>query len=130
MKTLLLIPLAVSIAMAAAAGLCRWAGLPPHMPDLLAAAVVAVITAELAVLPAFVLRKSEPVKLAQAALGGTVLHLLLTIFLAAAVMVARGVDLAKPFVYWLIGAYWLSLALLVWAIIGLVPRGQIKAKRI
>jgi hypothetical protein len=127
-KTLVLVPVAVAAALACAGGLCRLMGLPPHGRDLLTAAAVAAVAAEAALIPALLLRRSEPVKIAQAALGGTVLHLLLTIFLAAAVMVARVVEPAGPFVYWLTGAYWLSLALLVWALIGLARRSPVKAK--
>jgi|GEM_PF-1759361 len=119
MKTLILIPLAIGIVLATAAGLCSLAGAPPHGRDLLIAALVAAIAAEAAVIPAVLLRKSEPVKQAQAALGGTVLHLMLTILLAAAVMVARVVESGQSFVYWLTGAYWLSLATLVWALMRL-----------
>jgi hypothetical protein len=129
MKTLLLIPLTVLAALAAAAGLCRLAGLSPHERDLFTAAAVVVIAAELAVLPAWMLRKSEPVTRAQAALGGTVVHLLLTIFMAAAVMVAKVVEPNGPFVYWLTGAYWLSLAMLVWGLSKLAaPRHQPKPR--
>ncbi|MGA2230376.1 MAG: hypothetical protein ABSH22_05705 [Tepidisphaeraceae bacterium] len=119
MKTLIIIPLFVTAALAAAAMLCRMAGIPLHGRDLMTAAAVAVVAAEIAMIPAWMFRRSEPVTLAQAALGGTVLHLMLTIMLAAAVMVARVVEPAAPFVTWLIGAYWLSLAMLVWGLIGL-----------
>src|SRR5271170_7136675 len=123
MKTLLLIPGAVGVALAAAAELCRLVGLPPHGRDLL----IAVIVAEAALLPALLLRRAEPAQRAQAALGGTVIHLLLTIFMAAAVMVAKVVEPAGPFVYWLTGAYWLSLAMLVWSLIGIARGKQAKS---
>jgi hypothetical protein len=126
MKTLLLIPGAVGAALAAAAALCRMAGLPPHGRDLLIAAIVAVIAAEAALLPALFLRRAEPAQRAQAALGGTVIHLLLTIFMAAAVMVAKVVEPAGPFVYWLTGAYWLTLGMLVWSLIGIARGTQAK----
>jgi len=129
MKTLILIPFAVAVALAAAAGLCTLAGLPPHGRDLLTAAIVAVLAAELALIPAWLMRKSEPVKLAQAALGGTVVHLLLTIFMAAAVVVAKVVEPTGPFVYWITGAYWLSLAMLVWGLITLVPKQPAKVRQ-
>jgi hypothetical protein len=122
MKMLLLIPVAVATALAAAAGLGRMIGMAPSGRDLLAAACVSILAAELALLPAWVLRRAEPVTLAQAALGGTVLHLLLMIALSAAVMAAKIVDPHGPFVYWLMGAYWASLGMLVWGLIGIVPK--------
>ena len=121
MKTLLLIPLAVGAALAAAAALCRLAGLPPHGRELLIAAIVAVIAAEAAFVPALLFRRASAVTQAHAALGGTVVHLLLTIIMAAAVMVARVVEPSGPFVFWLTGAYWLSLAMLVWSLIAIAP---------
>jgi len=129
MKTLLLIPMVVSIALAAAYLLCRLAGLAPHEHDLIAAAIVAVVAAELAMLPAWLLRRSqEPVVRAQAALGGTVLHLVLTIMLAAAIMTARVVEPNAPFAFWLTGAYWLSLGALVWGLLAFTPGRQVGRK--
>ncbi|HUB24403.1 MAG TPA: hypothetical protein VL992_03160 [Tepidisphaeraceae bacterium] len=128
MKTLILIPIVVASALAAAAGLCRLAGVPLHGRDLLLAAGVAVVAAEAGMIPAILLRRSDPELRAQAALGGTVVHMLLTILIATAVMVARVVEPATPFVVWLTGAYWLSLGLLVWGLIGLAARQPVKAK--
>ncbi len=129
MKTLLLIPLVVGVALAAAAGLCRLAGLAPHERDLIAAAIVAVIAAEAAMLPAFLLRRSdEPVVRAQAALGGTVLHLVLTIMLASAIMIARVVEPNAPFAYWLVGAYWMSLGTLVYGLLAVAPNRPVASK--
>jgi hypothetical protein len=121
MKTLILIPIAVALALAGAAVLCLMAGLPPHTHDLATAAVVAVVAAEVGLLPAWAMRRAEPVKQAQAALGGTVLHMFLTILLGAAVVVAKVVEPREPFVYWLTGAYWTSLAMLVWGLVRLLP---------
>ncbi len=129
MKTLLLIPLVVGLALAAAAGLCKLAGLAPHERDLIAAAIVAVLAAEVAILPAWLLRRNdEPVVRAQAALGGTVLHLVLTIMLASAIMIARVVEPNAPFAYWLTGAYWLSLGALVWGLLAFAPGRQVSRK--
>jgi len=124
MKTLLLIPLVVGAALAAAAAICRLAGLAPHERDLIVAAVVVVVAAEAAFLPAWLLRRGSPATQAQAALGGTVVHLLLTILMAAAVMVARVVEPSSSFAFWLTGAYWLSLALLVWSLTAISPGRQ------
>jgi hypothetical protein len=121
MKTLLLIPLAVAAVLAAAAGLCALLGLPMHGHDLVTAAVVAIVAAELALLPAWAVRRREQATFAQLALGGTVLQMMLTVLLATAVSIARVVEPQGPFVFWLTGAYWLSLAMLVWALLSMMP---------
>jgi hypothetical protein len=128
MKTLILIPVAVAIVLAGAEAVCLVAGLPLHMRELATAAVVAMVAAEVGLLPSWAMRRAEPVKQAQAALGGTMLHLFLTILLGAAVMVANVVEPREPFVYWLIGAYWTSLGLLVWGLVRLLPSRRPIAK--
>jgi hypothetical protein len=50
-----------------------------------------------------------------------VVHFLLTILLAVAVTVAKVVEPGGTFIYWLTGAYWFSLAMLVWGLLGIVP---------
>jgi hypothetical protein len=121
MKLLLLIPLTVTAALAAAEVVCRLAGLQSHLRDLVTAGVVAVVAAEAAMILVYSLRKSSPVIVAQAALGGTVVHFLLTILLAVALTVAKVVEPGGAFIYCLTGAYWFSLAMLVWGLLGIVP---------
>lgn len=121
MKTLTLIPLTVAAALGAVAVLCRLGAWHVHGKEALLAGVISVMAAEAAVLPAWTLRRSDPALFAQAALGGTVLHLILTILLAA-VAIAANIGLAhEPFVYWLIAAYWVTLAALVWALLSFLP---------
>lgn len=122
MKAMLIIPITVLGALAAAAGMCVLAGVQPHGRDLLLAAIVAIAAAEVGLAPMLLLRSTEPTTRAQVALGGTVAHMLITILLAAAVMVGRVVEPATPFVLWLIGAYWISLALLVKTLIVVLSR--------
>jgi len=128
MKTLFLIPSVVGAVLAAAAGICRMVGLAPHERDLIAAAVIVVIAAEAAMVPAWLARRTEPATRAQVALGGTVLHLLLTIMLAAAIMVSRVVEPNGSFALWLTGAYWLSLGMLVWGLVSIGSGRQLSRK--
>jgi hypothetical protein len=128
MKTLIVIPIVVAAALAAAGGLCRLAGVPLHGRDLFLAAAVAVVAAEAGMIPAILLRRNDPSIRAQAALGGTVMHMLLTILMASAVMVAKVVEPSAPFVLWLTAAYWLSLVLLVRGLIRLAAPNPLNAK--
>jgi hypothetical protein len=126
MKALILIPLSVVAALAAGAGICILAGARPPWSDVVVAAAVAIIAAEVGILPAVALRHSSPGRLAQAALGGTLLHLLLAVLLAAAAVAAGIVNSHGPFVWWLTGAYWTSLAVLVWGLLKIAPgRGML-----
>jgi len=118
MKTLVIIPVGVSAALIAAAAVMRLAGLPAHGRELAIAALVVIVAAEAGAMPAILLRNStEPTFRAQAALGGTVLHMLLTIALAGAVVGLKLVDMSHEFAYRLTGAYWASLVTLCWVLL-------------
>jgi hypothetical protein len=117
MKILLTIPIIVTVALAAAAGMCWMVGVPPHGKDLVLAAAVAVVAAELGLLPAALMRRGEPALRAQLALGGTVVQMIVTILMAVAVMTAKVVEPRQPFVFWLTGAYWVALAGLCWSLV-------------
>jgi hypothetical protein len=121
MKTLTLIPLLVAAALGAVAVLCRLGGVSVHGKEAILAGVISAMAGEAALVPSFVLRRSDATQYAQAALGGTVLHLILTILMAV-VVIGAGTGAAKePFVYWLIAAYWTTLAALVWAMVSMMP---------
>lgn len=130
LKTLLLIP-AVLLPVAALA----WAipvalGRTAHARDLLAAAAVCLASAELALLPAVLLRRSEPATLSQAALAGTALHMFLALILTAVAWVAHLVVDKKSFLFLLLAFFWVALIVLVLAMVGLIRRaGQPLARQ-
>jgi hypothetical protein len=120
MKTLIFIPLSLAVMAALMAVVCRIARLDVGNREALFAVIIAAFAAEIAFLPAWLAQKSESVRFAQAALGGTLLHLFITFVLGAALLLAKFV-LPQPFVYWLLGAYWISLSVLVVALLKLSP---------
>ena len=117
MKTLFAIPVIVGTALLIAASICRIIGVPPHARELVDAAIIAVVAAEAGLVPSLLIGRQEPSTKAQVALGGTVVHLILTIFMAVAVMTAKVVESSETFVFWLTAAYWASLAALCWSLV-------------
>jgi len=88
----------------------------PHLRELAYATAITFVSAELSLLPAALARRASPVALFQAAFGGTVLHLLLTLALgAAANSLAAGID-RRIFLFLLLGLYWFSLIFVVTAL--------------
>jgi hypothetical protein len=124
LKTLLLIP-AVLIPLAALA----WAvpaalGRTASARDLAAAAVICLLSAEFALLPAVLLRKSGPAVISQAALAGTAIHMFLGLLLAALAWVAHLIVDKKSFLFLLLAFFWVSLIVLVLAMVRLIRRAQ------
>jgi hypothetical protein len=112
MKSLLLIPVVVAAVIGLwAAALCA-TGMHIHPIDPIAAGVLVVVGASLGLLPILLRRKADPAEAWQAALAGTIIHLLAT-FAGAAILLTTGVvSWHGQFPYWLIAAYWTSLFLL------------------
>lgn len=90
----------------------------PHLREIAFATAITLISAELSMVPMALTRKSEPVVIFQAAFGGTVIHLFLTLALGAAVHSLRLVD-RSVFLFLLLGFYWFSLIFVVTAMIKL-----------
>jgi hypothetical protein len=97
------------IAMVIAAGLsfCKIASIPPHTHELLMAAVVFLLAAQIALLPLFMLRQPNAMQLTRSALLGLVLHLFAAIVLAVAAMLALRPSVA--FAVWTLIFYWTTL---------------------
>jgi hypothetical protein len=111
------------IAAVAAAFILRAATGDPHVRDVTTVALVTLVSAHLSLVPLMLCRRSpSPVVVFQAGFGGTVLHLLLTIALGAAVYALNVVQDRRPFVLLLMGFYWVSLMLVVVAVIRVFRR--------
>jgi hypothetical protein len=114
MKMLIVIPLEVIVAVLAAACLLALLGahVKPIEPAVAggAAALAAVVGAS----PMLRTGGKSLVATVQFALACTVIHMMLTGILAATLVIAGAVSIRGQFVYWLIGSYWISLAVLVW----------------
>jgi hypothetical protein len=111
MRLLMLIPVAIAGTAAAGMMLCAAAGWDAQVRAMLAAAVVSLIAGAAA---AAVLGKSrhgtQPV-VAQAALLGMTLQLLLSLALCGVVWLV-GIPIRTPLALWLLAFYWVTLTLL------------------
>jgi hypothetical protein len=114
MKAMALIPLVVVGCVGGAALMFKLSGLRLNLTDPIFAAAVAATAATIGILPILRTRQTDPAGIIQLALIGTVLHILGTIVLAGALIAAHIETVNGPFVYWLLGAYWISLIILVW----------------
>jgi hypothetical protein len=85
-----------------------------HGTEILYAAAITFISAEASLLPLALARRASPATIFQAGFGGTVLHLLLTLALGAAVHSLNLVD-RRIFLFLLLGLYWFSLIFVVTA---------------
>lgn len=115
LRTMLLSPLVVIVAAAAGAGVCRAVGINPHFHELLIACGLAGLAATLGVFP--ILRLSHPSAAIgfQAAFLGSLLHLLLCLVGASAIILLR--HPADAFVYWMLVLYWLTLFGMCWVFV-------------
>jgi hypothetical protein len=108
---------------ASAAGLVvRQATGQPHLRELAAVTAITYVSAHLSIVPLLVLRKSSAVVVFQSAFAGTVLHLFLTIAMGAAVHAMQWVGDRRLFLFLLLGFYWVSLMLVVMAMIRIFRR--------
>jgi hypothetical protein len=114
MKMLVVIPLEVVAAVGAVACLLAALGaaVKPIEPALACAA--AALGAVIGAAPMLRTAGRSLVATVQFALAGTVMHMMSTGILAAVLVIGGAVSIRGNFVYWLIGAYWVSLAALVW----------------
>ena len=93
----------------------------PHLREVGFAAAITVFSAVVAVLPLALTSKSSPVAVFQAAFGGTVAHLFLTLALGAAAHTLGRVD-RSLFLFLLLAFYWVSLLFVVTALIKVFRR--------
>jgi len=130
MRMLVTIVLEVLVAVGAAAVLLSLLGVPvrPLEPSL--AGPTAALAAAIAATPMFWSTGKSMVAVLQFALASTVIHMMLTGLAAIALFASGAVSIRGPFVYWLIGAYWISLAALVWQLRKIIiARAQLAKSR-
>jgi hypothetical protein len=87
-----------------------------HLRELGVVTAITLASSQVAMVPLILARKASPVTIFQAAFGGTVLHLFLTLALGAAVHAMGWVDRGL-FLFLLLGFYWFSLIFVVTAMI-------------
>ncbi len=112
MKSLLIIPAIIAAAIGLWALCLSFAGIHIHPVDPIAAGALVIVGASLGILPILLRRNADAAEAWQAALAGTVIHLLVTFAGAAILMTTGAVSWHGQFPFWLIAAYWTSLFLL------------------
>ena len=121
MKSLLVIPLIVASVFGIALIAMSLAGFATNAEEAVTAGIISAAAGMIGLLPVLRARRVDLVAAAQAALAGTVLHLMTQVALAAGVIVChrRGIAFANlnvrgTFALWLLVGYWTSLAALAW----------------
>lgn len=98
-----------------------------HLRELGIVTAIIFVSAQVAMIPLFLTRGASPVAVFQAAFGGTVIHLFLTLALGAAVHMMHWADRGM-FLFLLLGFYWFSLIFVITAMIKIfrqsVPQSQ------
>src|SRR4051812_3627669 len=91
----------LTILLTAACGvaICLSLGRNPHVRELTAAALAALIAAQLALVPLILTRRASQMAAAQAALVATMVHMMSAATFAAIVVLGK-LPLAQAFMYW------------------------------
>jgi hypothetical protein len=84
-----------------------------HGRDIAAAAIVCGVSAELALIPAWLRRNAGMLALFQAGLIGTVLHLVIALLIGVVMTFAHAAADTRTFLYLLIAFFWVSLMVMV-----------------
>ncbi len=113
MKPLLVIPIIVAAVIGLSAGALIAAGVHIHPAEPLAAAIIALAATIAGLIPVLRGSRTDPVAFMQAALVGTVLHLLVASIFAGTLLFTHLVQGQISFVLWLMVGYWISLILII-----------------
>ena len=128
MKSLVWVPVGIVLAAVTAAGVLRGVTGASHVREVMTAAAIAVVAAELSLVPLVLTRQAGQIAVTQAALGGTLILLFLMISVGAAAYTMRLVDNRQLFMFLLMGFYWISLVFTVIAMIKAVRRAHPEPK--
>jgi hypothetical protein len=128
MRVLMWIPVTVMLTAAAGLALCVAAGWDPNVRPMLAAAVVSVVAGAAAGAVLLKARHATQPVVAQAALVGLTLQMLLSLALCGVVWFA-GVPVNTPLALWLLAFYWVTLALLAHGFVKLLKAAPIEPAR-
>ena len=92
-----------------------------HLREVAFATTISLVSALLSMIPIWLARRAEPIVVFQAAFGGTIIHIFLTLALGGATYALSGLD-RKVFIFLLLGLYWFSLILVVMTMIRIFRR--------
>ncbi|CAN5400001.1 hypothetical protein BH09PLA1_BH09PLA1_33770 [soil metagenome] len=129
MRTVSIIPIVIAISAAVGYGLCAALGWNPHPREMLFASIAIAVAGSLATIPMRLTRGASQIVVVQAALVGTIVHLFGSLAVAMIVLFAQ-LAVAKPFLFWLLWLYWITLFILVMAFVKSVrgaPVGQVSS---
>lgn len=107
LRTMLIHPVLIAAATVLVLIVGRMSGHNPSAVSIVAAAAIALVASELAVVPLLLNKSKNPADVFLRAFFGTILHLVLSVILGA--LAIFGLKLGGIFVYWLLGAYWITL---------------------
>ena len=113
MKSLLVIPLVVAVPLALASGVLLAVGARINLLEPISVTIICSAAGMLGLLPLIRGGGRDLTGVLQRALIGTVLHLFSATALAGAAIALHIVEARLPFVFWLLGGYWISLIALV-----------------
>ena len=119
MRLLMFIPVAIAATAGAGLALCAAAGWDAHLRVMLAAAVVSLIAGAAAGAVLVNARHATQPVVAQAALVGMTLQLLLSLALCGVVWLA-GFPVSTPLALWLLAFYWVTLTLVAFGFVKLM----------
>jgi hypothetical protein len=126
LKTLLFIPAVLLLLAGAYWATMAGLGMQFHRRELIAAVAICIVSGEVALMPAAMLRNSDPATVSQAGLAGTVIHMFLTLLLAAIAWISKVLVNKQLFLFMLLAFFWVSLIVLVVAMIRLVRGSAVK----
>jgi hypothetical protein len=115
---LLIIPIVIAAALGVGYALCAASHHDPHLREMLLAAGACLVASAVASVPMILTRGASQPAVAQAGLVGTMLHLFGCAALVGGPMVFfKSWQLDAALMYWVLPLYWLSLIVLVIAIV-------------
>jgi len=113
LKTLAILPLVTALIGAIGFAACRAAGASWHPHEMVWAGIIALIASSLACVPGILTRGMDAGAVSQAALGGTVVQMLLMVALSPLLWIFHIRMEPAPLVWWLMSFYWGTLVTLV-----------------
>ena len=116
---LILIPASIALTAAGGMTLCALLHRNAHPVEMSLAAMVAVLACLAACVPLRMARRSDQLAVSQAALVATMLHLFVTIALAAIAILGH-FKLHTAFLIWLSAFYWMTLIALVLVVVRMI----------
>jgi hypothetical protein len=100
-------PVVIAALIGGGCAVARCAGVDIHAQSMWVAAGIALMAAEVAMIPLLLSRGADQSAASQAGLFATVIHLMLSIGLAG--VVSFKLLPGQPFLYWMCGFYWVTL---------------------